>query len=50
MGHHGWEIPGAPFLLAALLLMAAGMLALRVMSPLLEAQPDASCAAGDRIR
>lgn len=49
MGHHSWEIPGAPFLLAALLLMAAGMLALRVMSSPLQAQPGASCAAGDRI-
>lgn len=49
MGHRSWELPGAPFLLAALLLMAAGMLALRVMSSALQAQPDTPHAAGDQV-
>jgi len=30
--HRGWELPGAPFLLAAVLLVIASVLALRVMS------------------
>ncbi len=49
VSHRSWELPGAPFLLSALLLLAAGVVAMRVMAgQASEEQSDASYATGSR--
>lgn len=45
VAHRSWELPGAPFLLAALLLVVAFAVALRVIATRLKGLPETSAAA-----